>query len=194
MTYMNRRLMLFASLSISLAGLTAQAQRFAVKTNVLEDALLNPSLAAEVTLSPRWSFQVGGQVNFWTLSHDRKWRHWLVKPELRYWFCQPQDGHFVGAHLLGGEYNIGHVKAPFSWYGAKYDLRYQGWMAGAGLAYGYSWALSRHWNVEAEIGVGYIYSRHDVFECVECGRKIESDKPYNYVGPTEAALSLVYVF
>ena len=52
----------------------------------------------------------------------------------------------------------------------------------------------KHWNLEAELGVGYVYSKADKFNCAQCGDKLEDDKAHNYVGPTKAALNLVYVF
>ena len=30
--------------------------------------------------------------------------------------------------------------------------------------------------------------------CTGCGKKIETDKPHHYVGPTKTAVNLVYVF
>lgn len=74
------------------------------------------------------------------------------------------------------------------------DYRYQGWFIGAGVAYGYAWILGRHWNLEAEIGVGYAYTQYDSFRCVGCGKRVEKDKPHHYVGTTKAAVNLVYVF
>ena len=74
------------------------------------------------------------------------------------------------------------------------DHRYQGWYGGLGVAYGYSWILSRHFNIEAELGVGWIYTKFDTFECAGCGRRINSGRSHNYVGPTKAAINLVYVF
>lgn len=74
------------------------------------------------------------------------------------------------------------------------DARYQGWFVGAGVAYGYAWILGRHWNLELEIGVGYAYTQYDKFRCAGCGKKVESDKSHHYVGPTKAAVNLVYVF
>ena len=52
------------------------------------------------------------------------------------------------------------------------DSRYQGWFVGAGVAYGYAWILGRHWNLEAEIGIGYSYTRYDRFRCTGCGREV----------------------
>lgn len=74
------------------------------------------------------------------------------------------------------------------------DTRYQGWFTGAGIAYGYAWVLGRHWNLEAEIGIGYSYTRYDRYPCARCGTRIETDRPHHYVGPTKAAVNLVYVF
>ena len=73
------------------------------------------------------------------------------------------------------------------------DYRYEGWFAGAGIAYGYAWMLGKHWNLEAEIGVGYAYTRYDKYMCPRCGSKVGSDH-HNYFGPTKAAINLVYLF
>ncbi len=190
-------LLLVASLS-GMFSSTAEAQDINVKTNVLADAFLNVNAGVEIGLAPRWTLDVAGYYNGWTLSHDRKWKHWMVQPEARYWFCDRFVGHFVGLHALGGQYNIGGLKNSFSFLGTDFsklsDRRYQGWMAGAGLAYGYSWMLGKRWNLEAEIGVGYVYTRYDSYPCAKCGTKIEKDKAGHYIGPTKAAINLVYSF
>lgn len=121
--------------------------------------------------------------------------------------CAPKRGYgsatvsqdnFIGFHAHGGQYNIGGVKNGISFLGSDLsklsDYRYQGWFIGAGVAYGYAWILGRHWNLEAEIGVGYAYTQYDSFRCVGCGKRVEKDKPHHYVGPTKAAVNLVYVF
>ena len=66
-------------------------------------------------------------------------------------------------------------------------------MLGAGIAYGYQWMLSRHWNIEASVGIGYDYIKYDKYECGWCGEKIKSSHS-NYFGPTKAALSFLYIF
>lgn len=119
-------------------------------------------------------------------------------PEGRYWFCQAFSGHFVGAHLFGGQFNFGHLNLPFNFLGTDFrklkDHRFQGWDVGAGIAYGYSWILDRHWNIEAEIGFGWAYTRYDEFECRDCGERLRKNRVHNYVGPTKAALNLIYTF
>ena len=176
----------------------ANAQDVAVKTNLLMDATLSPNLGIEIGLAPRWTIDITGQFNDWNMSHGRKWKHWYAQPEARYWFCDRFAGHFIGIHAFGGQYNIGNLHNSIKFLGTDFsnltDYRYQGWFVGGGIAYGYDWILSRHWNLEAEIGFGYAYSRYDKFECEDCGKKVESDKSHNYVGPTKAAITLVYTF
>lgn len=173
------------------------AQDVAIKTNLLYDATLTLNGGVEMKFAPKWTGDLSANLNAWDVN-GHKWKHWLVQPEVRYWFCQAFSGHFVGAHLLGGQYNYGNLDMDFKFLGTDFgklkDHRYQGWMGGAGIAYGYSWILDRHWNFEAEIGIGWVYTRSDVFECADCGQKVETDKPHNYFGPTKAALNLIYTF
>lgn len=181
-----------------LASLQVSAQSVSVKTNLIYDVSTTVNLGAEVGLSPKWTLDVSANYNGWTFSENKKWKHWLIQPEVRYWLCERFNGHFVGAHLLGGIYNIGNLDTDFMLLGTDFgqlkNYRYEGWMAGVGVGYGYQWLLSRHWSLEAEIGVGYVYSRADKFECATCGEKLEDNEPHHYVGPTKVALSLIYAF
>lgn len=169
-----------------------------MKTNLLYDATATANAAVEVKVAPLWTVDVSGNLNLWKFSHERQWRHWMLQPEIRRWFCNTFSGHFVGAHLLGGQYNVGNVDLPFSFLGTDFsvlkDTRAQGWYVGAGVAYGYDWIINRRWTIEAEIGFGWIYTRFDRYPCAHCGRKIDSNRPHNYVGPTKAAINIVYAF
>ena len=186
-------IMMFADI-----GYSASAQDLALKTNLLSDGFMNPNLGLEFGWAPKWTTDVSGQFNLWTLSHNRHWKHWAVQPEARYWFCDRFAGHFIGVHVHAGQYNIGGVDGKVKFMGTDArklkDSRYQGWFVGAGIAYGYAWILGRHWNLEAELGIGYSYTRYDRFRCAGCGKKVESDKPHHYYGPTKAAINMVYVF
>ncbi len=182
-----------------LGSISAKGQEVAVKTNLLYDiAAFTANAGVEVGLAPRWTLDVSANYNGWTLSGARRWKHWLVQPEARYWFCDRFAGHFIAGHALGGQYNVGGINPGISFLGTDFrklaDRRYQGWFVGAGVAYGYAWILGRHWNLEAEIGLGYIYTRFDSYPCAACGRKLSEDRPHHYVGPTKAAVNLVYTF
>ena len=178
--------------------LSVQGQQIAVKTNLLYDATTTLNVGVEGRLSPRWTLDVSANWNPWTFSDNKKWRQLAIQPEARYWFCEAFNGHFVGAHLLGGIYNMGNWNTDFKFLGTDFgslkDYRYEGWMIGAGAVYGYQWLLSRHWSIEAAIGIGYIYSQADKYECPTCGDKLENNKSHHYFGPTKAAINLIYAF
>lgn len=172
------------------------SQNVALKSNLVSDVLLSPNIGIEIGLAPRWTLNASGQLNLWTVGNGHKWRHWLVQPEARYWFCQRFAGHFVGIHTLGGEYNVGKLDLP-NFLGMPLsnlkDRRYEGWFAGTGVAYGYAWPVSKHWNIEAEIGLGWIWTRYDAYPCAVCGSKLES-KTYNHFAPTKLAVNIEYIF
>lgn len=175
-----------------------KAQKVAIKTNLVYDATATINAGLEFGLAPKWSLDVSGNFNAWSFSNEARWKHWAVQPEARFWFCDRFSGHFLAMHLHGGQYNVGAIKNNISFLGTDYsklsDQRFQGWFAGAGIAYGYSWILGKHWNLEAEIGFGYSYTVYDKYECAGCGKKVDENLDHHYIGPTKAAINLVYLF
>lgn len=190
--------LLIVSICLVVASLTASAQNVVVKTNLLYDITAAANLGIEFKVAPKWTVDISGNLNAWTFSDNKKWKHWVLQPEARYWLCERFNGHFVGAHLVGGIYNMGNWNTDFTFLGTDFgqlkEHRYEGWLVGAGIAYGYHWMLGRHWSVEAEIGIGYVYTQADKYECPRCGEQLENNKPHHYVGPTKAAVNLIYVF
>ena len=191
---MKKILMLLAV--ILLTANVASAQKFVIKTNLLYDATATANLGIEFPMHPKWTMDISGNLCAWDVN-KHKWKHWLVQPEARYWFCNTFQGHFLGIHVLGGQYNFGNIKNSAHFLGSNFyelsDYRFQGWGAGAGVAYGYSWLLSKHWNLEFELGVGYVYTEYRKFSCAECSHEL-SRNHHNYYGPTKAAINLVYLF
>lgn len=180
----------------------AFCQKVGLKTNLLYDATSTMNLGLEVALSQRVTLEVSGNLNPWTFSNNKKMKHILVQPEVRWWTCERYNGHFFGVHAHWAHYNWGGM-LPWGFRNGKMfgkienrnlmNHRYQGWLAGAGLTYGYQWMLSKHWNLEASIGLGYAYLKYDKYPCHKCGRKIGEESKH-YFGPTKAALSLIYLF
>lgn len=189
---------LLLTILLAFVSLGASGQTVGLKTNLIDDALLSVNLGVEVGMSPKWSFDMPMSLNNWTLSDGKRWKHWYAQPGVRYWFCDRFSGHFVGVHLHGGQYNIGGFDGKVNFLGTDFrnlaDRRYQGWFAGGGISYGYAWVLGKHWNMEAELGVGYAYSRYDEFRCKGCGSKLRENLNHNYFGVTKASVNLVYLF
>lgn len=182
----------------SILCLNLNAQHAAVKTNLLYDATLTPNLGVELGLGRKSTMQVLYSLNLWKhpLNNDKMWKHWQLLGEYRWWPCSKFNGHFIGVHAMGGEFDMQKVrfKLPFyNWPSDLRDKRYEGWNAGGGFTYGYQWILGRHWNLEASLGVGYQYISYKRYPCAECGTTEDSGHKH-YFGPDKLALSLMYVF
>lgn len=195
---MRKFLLLIITVSFSaIFAETACAQKVAIKTNLLYDATTTINLGMEFRIAEKWTMDISGNYNPWTFANNMKWKHWLVQPEFRYWTCRRFGGNFFAAHLLGAQYNVGNIPGLPDFLGTNFsslsDHRYEGYMIGAGIAYGYAFMLSEHWNLELEIGLGYIYSWYDIYQCPRCGELLGSND-HHYFGPTKAAINLVFLF
>lgn len=176
--------------------LMANAQSVGIKSNLISDAVTSPNLGLEFRMAPKWTFDLSGQLNAWNIK-ERRWRHWMVQPEARLWYCEAFQGSFWALHAIGGQYNIGNIKHGFDFLGQNFsklkDHRYQGWGVGAGIGYGYAWILGKHWNMEFELAVGWIYTQFDRYPCAECGT-MDGSGHRNYYGPTKLSLAIEYLF
>ena len=166
---------------------------WALKTNAVYWATATPNLGAEIRLAPKWTLEAGVGLNPFRGTNDdgsfgRSLKHFRLHPELRYWFCEAFYKHFLGVHIPYIIYNVSDVKLL-----GTENERHQGWGTGVGISYGYQWVLGKHWNIEASVGVGYLYLDSEVYPCANCGTKIRDVKKH-YFGPTQAAISAVYLF
>jgi hypothetical protein len=163
--------------------------RWVIKSNLLYDATGTFNLGVEFRTGPRTSLDVPFSWNPWTFSDNRKWKHFLFQPEFRYWTRETFRGHFFGLHGHYAYYNVGNLPKPFSPHMQSH--RFQGWLAGAGLSYGYRWNFNHRWAMEATLGAGYAYLSYDKYECGNCGDHL-GEHAKNYFGPTKVGLSLIY--
>lgn len=168
-------------------------EKWNIKSNLLYDATGTLNLGAEISLSDKWSFDLSGNYNGWTWSDNRKWKHWMVQPEVRTWLKESFRGHFFALHALGGQYNFGNLHFPMGLFKELRTQRHEGWYLGAGLGYGYRWNFSSRWGMEAEAAVGYIRFDYKKYECAGCGERLGTGNR-NYIGPTKVALNLIYRF
>lgn len=173
---------------------SVRSQDVALKSNVMADATTTLNLAAEIGLSPKRTLDLYVNYNPWNLGDNKSFKHLMVQPEYRFWFCERFSGSFVGIHAHAGIFNVGGIDMPFGMWPKLKDNRYEGEFIGAGISYGYQWVLGKHWNLEANIGAGYALIHYDKYQCKDCGKRLKKDQTKNYFGPTKAALSLVYLF
>ena len=179
--------------------LESYAQKVALKSNLLYDATATMNLGLEFGLARKWTLDVPVNYNPWKPDNGRRLRHWGIQPEIRYWFCErfklmywlceKFNGHFFGVHAHYADYNVGGLKILGE---NMENHRYQGHLYGAGFSVGHSWILKKRWSIEASLGLGYAYIAYEKYPCTTCGTK-SKDTSKNYLGPTKASVSLIYV-
>lgn len=198
---MRRSLIIFFLLLFS--GISVNAQRIGVKTNALYLATSTPNIGLEFAFADRFSLELEGGYNPWTLDSDRnmKAKHFLVSPEVRYWFCEAFNGHFIGINANYTLFNLSGVDVPAVFFPSARsamvleDLknrRSEGWAAGAGLTYGCVWPIARRWNLECTVGLGYWYTDYDKFESRKCGL-FQEHVSHGAFGPTALGISFIYL-
>ena len=162
-----------------------------IKTNLLYDLTTTINLGVEFRLGDAVSLDLPFNYNPFEFSNNRKWKHFLAQPELRWWLSgETFRGHFLGAHAHYAFYNIGNLPSgPFSKYMEAH--RFEGWAAGAGVSWGHRWNFSHRWGMEVTLGVGYAYKDYKMYECQTCGEELAS-KTKHYFGPTKIGVNLIY--
>lgn len=108
-----RILFLFVTL---FASTLLYSQVVGVKTNLVMDAMKMINLGAEVGLSKKLTLDLYANYNPWKYKDQKMMKMLAIQPELRYWFCDKFNGHFVGFHVHGGvyqaprhQYALGHL-------------------------------------------------------------------------------------
>lgn len=186
-----KRLMAYLFVLLGLA-MTAEAQRFALKTDLTNWATASLNLEPEVRIGKKQTLALGLSYNAWQYRDNKKWKHFRVQPEYRYWLCREFSGHFFGLHASYTRFNTGNVDLPFNLFSRLENERVQGNEYAVGIGYGYHWILTPRWSIEAEVGVGFSHACFDAYECQKCGDLIADDHTNRFL-PTKLAISFIYM-
>ncbi len=149
---------------------------------------------------PRTTFDIVGTCNipgllyFGDKALNRKLWHWTAQPEIRFWHTEAFNRGFVGIHAGGGAFDAGGINIPLGIFPDFGKHRYEGWMAGVGISYGWQWWVSPHWNFEATFGFGYLYMEYNRFASPPSSVMDERGTVHHYFGPTKIGLSFSYLF
>lgn len=171
-------------LLFSLSGL--RAQFYSVKTDAL--GLLTGTINGEASmmLNLKWSAHFHAQYNPWTLNKNKKIKNLTLMPGVRYWRNETySQGWFIGVNGLFSQYNVGGV------FGMNH--RYEGYAAGIGGSWGYSYPIKKRWNIETEFGLAFGWTHYKKYPCKRCG-KLEKKGDSYFVAPDKIAVSIVYLF
>lgn len=162
---------------------------FAVKSNLLHDAVITPDLAVEVMFPSHISVNIEGVCAWWSnRSANRYWRVRGVWLDISWWFrpnrhASPMSGHHVGFYTSLHDFD--------------FEFGRKGWQSqnpavGIGCSYGYSFPLNASFNLDFHMRFGYVTGRvtHYVPQCGAYVRVWHCD--INYLGLTDLGISLVW--
>ena len=157
----------------------------ALKTNLISGLGLTPNGGVELACDRCFSLEISGSYNSLDLSNDRKWQHWMIQQEFRFWSKQPFSGAFFGIYGFTGKFNMSGLPL-----GGLRGSRIEGSAIGGGVSYGYSRRLSSQWSLEATLGLGYVHFAYNKYS----SKSDEDPGSYEkiYFGPTKIGVSLVY--
>lgn len=160
--------------------------RWALRTNMLYDLALAPTIGVEYRLTPHWSVGLDYTMAWWKNTGDnRTYQLAVISPEAVYRFSTAPDGRGHRAGIFTG----------FTWYdlsGRRTGHRGEGYFAG--ISYGYVWPVSRRVSIGTTLGVGYLYTEYKDYTPVDGHHVYRRTKNAGYFGPLKAEVSLIWRF
>jgi long-subunit fatty acid transport protein len=174
----------------------AHAQKIALKNNIFWDATGTVNLGMEYAFTKKLSAELTVNYNGWALNDPQMYKHTLLKPEIRYWFREAFNEHFVGVHFVYGNFNIERMSLPMFGFQRKY-LYKEGMAYGGGASYGYNIYLSPRMNLELSLGMGYLVLKYKKYEYDKYPPADDApEHPFlarSYIGPTQIGVTFVYL-
>ena len=165
------------------------ASYFALKSNLLYDALLIPNLSLEASIGSGWTLGAGGMFAWW--SKDAKHRYWRIYGgdlEIRKYFgtlskSKPLQGHHLGIY---GDFLTYDFEFGAKGYQSKATYA-------AGIKYGYSHPIANRLNLDFALGIGYLHSNYKTYVPRDGCYVYQETKKRKWLGPTQAEISLVWL-
>lgn len=166
---------------------------FAVRTNLLYDVMLLPTLGIEWRATPAFGIKLDGSWSNWKFKEGKVQDMWMVSPELR-WYLGANKRWYVG---LGGNFGDANVNGGILGAGlnALYleDTGFDGVFYGGGLVGGYQWRLSRSFSIDFNLGLGATYFDYTGYTYDNTGARTNEWLDTKTAWPvTQAGISLVW--
>ncbi len=164
---------------------------FAVKTNLLYDAILVPNIGVELNIYRDWSVYGDLMYAGWEIPIKHYyWDLFGAQAGVRKYFGKKSEqrrfaGHHVGIYGQALAYdlqagNIGQQTPSIN--------------IGVGVEYGYSFPVAQNLNIDLELGFGYLGGKYDEYDVTDDHNTWRGTVQRNWVGPTKASVSLVWLF
>lgn len=169
-----------------------QSTVWALKTNLLSDMVVMPSIGLEVSVAHKLSIGISGTYGW---MDDQPWHENIrlatADMELRYWFGSNSSALLKGLHagIYGAVYRYDFL------FGGKGNQAKINW--GTGVSGGYTVPLGKCLSIDFGLYIGYIggkYKKYEVSDDQYHHYVWTEEKTGNYFGPTKAEISLIWLF
>lgn len=185
-----RNIALTAVVFLMLHVLPSPAQNVSLSTNLLDYVCLGTLNAeASYSVSQHWSITAGARYNPFTFHKGDQERQFQYRQQsyslgVRAWPWHSLSGWWFAGKLRYQEYNFGGIVSREAEEGDR---------AGLGLYAGYTYMISRHFNIEFGIGLWGGSAWYRKYTCPLCGFTEEQGRKW-FLLPDDLMISLAYVF
>ena len=166
----------------------AQKVYMAIRTNMLYDVALTPTIGVDFHLGRNWSLGANWTYAWW---HKDSWAYYHRvyggDINLRKYFGasarrRPLSGHHIGVYAQAFTYDFEYGSTGFL----------SNFSYGGGLEYGYSLPVSKTLNIDFSIGCGYLGGEYKVYDPIDDHYVWRETRQRHWYGPTKAEISLAW--
>lgn len=165
-------------------SITVKDNLWRLGTNLLYWVALSWNAGIEYSLNNRSTLSLTGACAWWSrLSHERVYR-WMDAELAYHYYLRPNKRHsgfFIGAYAQTGSFEM--------MFGKK---NRKGETIAGGVSGGYRWLLNDRLALHVELGLGYAYTDYRYAVSMDNTLIRQGREYHHYIGPTRAAVSLVY--
>ena len=155
---MKRSILLVVSLALTtlLSSFAQQTEsdsfEYDLRTNLLYNIILTPTLDGKWHINPNWSIKADDSHTHWSGKHDMIHNIWLVNPETR-WYVGNGKRFYLGIAGNVGRYN--NYNDVISSLFFPHETGYRGGLYSDGLSVGYKLILNYVFLLDFNLGLGY---------------------------------------
>lgn len=170
------------------AGVELAGQELAVSTNLVEYVNLGTmNLDASYGFARHWSVEAGVKYNPFSFGEGEdalQNRQRAISAGAKYWPWHIFSGWWVAGHVRYQEYNAGGLVSAETSEGDRF---------GSAVQVGYTFMVSRHFNLNLGAGIWAGRDVYKVYACPSCGRILDHGSKF-FVLPSDIIVALAYIF
>ena len=184
---------LIVEVPLSERSFKIQLDQFYVRTNVLYDAFLTPTVGVEWRIDRDFGIKLDGSYANWGGIEGKSHRIWLISPEFRWYFGKNKSFYTgIGGNIGVFNFYKGMIGNMLS---GDNKTGYQGHVYNCGVIAGYQYKLTNNLYLDFNLGLGYSRFIYDSFNYINNVRVYnEKGQKNDMWGLTQAGINVVWKF